>query len=191
MKLVKLTCPNCNSILEVNDEMKQFTCNYCGTTTLLDDEIIKVKHTSSKLSNLLEDLKDYYDSGNFIKCYEMANELLEDYPKNKEILSYVHNKKIIKKVEEEKIIKEIELLKSKIDNFSVFTNYYYAQNCIKKFYECYKDKYSYLPITGETEMSIKKYKKNYNFTAIIVLIICFIVLFYMLFVYVFTPYYMN
>ena len=88
MKLVKLTCPNCNAKLEVNSEMKQFTCNYCGTTTLLDDESVTVRNISSRLNNCLVDLKEYYDNGNYKKCLDMASDLLKDYPKNDEIRSY-------------------------------------------------------------------------------------------------------
>jgi len=89
MKLLKLMCPNCNSILEVNEEMKQFTCNYCGTTSLLDDEIIKVKNVVSFLDTYLSNLKDYYDNGNYEKCYFTSKELLDDYPKNNDLRLYI------------------------------------------------------------------------------------------------------
>lgn len=45
MKLIKLKCPNCGSSLEVDQDKKEFFCKYCRTTTLLDDEVIKVEHT--------------------------------------------------------------------------------------------------------------------------------------------------
>ena len=50
MRLVKLSCPNCNAKIEVNADMKKFVCNYCGTTTPLTDEIIKANNNSSKKS---------------------------------------------------------------------------------------------------------------------------------------------
>ena len=30
MKLIALECPKCNAQLEVNEELSQATCNYCG-----------------------------------------------------------------------------------------------------------------------------------------------------------------
>lgn len=48
MKLITLRCPNCNSQLEVNGELTQATCNYCGATILIDDEVNKVKFVNTK-----------------------------------------------------------------------------------------------------------------------------------------------
>ena len=38
MKLVTLSCPNCNAQLQINMELKQATCNFCGHQFLIDDE---------------------------------------------------------------------------------------------------------------------------------------------------------
>lgn len=32
MKVVKLKCPECNANLEVNSDLENITCNYCGAT---------------------------------------------------------------------------------------------------------------------------------------------------------------
>ena len=45
MKLIKLKCPNCGSSFKVEKGQKEFFCEYCRTTTLLDDGVIKVEHT--------------------------------------------------------------------------------------------------------------------------------------------------
>lgn len=45
MRLVKLNCPNCGASLKVEDNKKEFYCKYCRTTSLLDDEVIRVEHT--------------------------------------------------------------------------------------------------------------------------------------------------
>lgn len=44
MKLVETKCPNCNSNLEVEGNRKKAECQYCGTTFLLDDNTVNVKH---------------------------------------------------------------------------------------------------------------------------------------------------
>ncbi len=99
MKLIKLECPNCKSILEVNEEMKKFTCNYCGTTTLLDDEIIRVKHYNSRLDDILNEIEEYYDNGNDEKCIELTNKYIVEYPSNAKLKKFRFNsvKKVIKK----------------------------------------------------------------------------------------------
>lgn len=38
MQLISLKCPTCNANIEVNSELTQGTCNYCGATFLIDDE---------------------------------------------------------------------------------------------------------------------------------------------------------
>ena len=45
MKIFQLKCPSCGATLKVSDSLKSFTCNFCGETTLLDDELIRVEHT--------------------------------------------------------------------------------------------------------------------------------------------------
>ena len=174
MKLIKLTCPNCNSILEVNEEMKQFTCNYCGTTTLLDDEIIKIKHISSNLTNSLEDIKDYYDNGNFIKCYEMANELLKEYPENKKLLSYLSNKKVLKALDDKKIVDEIKKIKEEFDLGKGPFLYNYSR-VAKKIINEYKKDHNDLKILEEAEKSIDNYLKHYDSVSKIISIFLIIV----------------
>ena len=50
MKLITLNCPKCGSRLDVNEDLKSFTCNYCGTTTLIDDEIKRFKYENMEQS---------------------------------------------------------------------------------------------------------------------------------------------
>jgi DNA-directed RNA polymerase subunit RPC12/RpoP len=88
MKLIKLTCPSCGAKLEINSSLKKFTCNYCGVTSLLDDEAIVIKNVHSKLQNYINELKEYYDNGNYNKCYELSKIYLIEYPDNEEIQYY-------------------------------------------------------------------------------------------------------
>lgn len=48
MKLITLKCPNCGSELQVNGELTKATCNFCGATILIDDEVNKVKFVDTK-----------------------------------------------------------------------------------------------------------------------------------------------
>lgn len=43
MKLIALECPKCGAQLEVNAELTQAVCNYCGFQFLIDDEVKQVK----------------------------------------------------------------------------------------------------------------------------------------------------
>ena len=45
MKLISLTCPHCQGPIQVNSELKQAMCNYCGHSFLIGDEIRYVKLT--------------------------------------------------------------------------------------------------------------------------------------------------
>ena len=93
MKLVQLKCPGCGAKLEVNPDLEQYTCNYCGISTVLDDEAIKVKNISSKLDTMINDLKEYYDNGNYEKCYRLSICYLREYPKNEQIASLLKKSK--------------------------------------------------------------------------------------------------
>lgn len=42
MKLVTLSCPNCNAQLQINMELRRAVCNFCGHQFLIDDERQKV-----------------------------------------------------------------------------------------------------------------------------------------------------
>ena len=41
-KLIKLNCPNCNAVLEVDSDRNQLFCSYCGQKILLVDDEVKV-----------------------------------------------------------------------------------------------------------------------------------------------------
>lgn len=83
MKLIKLQCPSCGANLEVNGELKSFTCNFCGTVTLFDDEIIRVEHriVGTKKAERIEALEALVDDKRYDLAIEKAKKLTEDYPK--------------------------------------------------------------------------------------------------------------
>ena len=42
MKMIKLKCDQCGASLEVNSELNEILCNYCGNKILIDDEATKL-----------------------------------------------------------------------------------------------------------------------------------------------------
>ena len=71
MKLINLKCANCGAILEIENDAKKAKCSYCNTTTLIDDEVLKIEHkivngeVERKLNNALtylHKLKKYKDA---------------------------------------------------------------------------------------------------------------------------------
>lgn len=51
--------------------------------------VTKVELLNSKLNNSLIELKEYYENGNYIKCYELAKYYNSEYPTNQEIIKYM------------------------------------------------------------------------------------------------------
>ena len=83
MKLIKLICPNCGANLEITTDNKEFTCQYCKTPILLDEEIIKVEHTITS-SELTEKIKvantHLYEFEDYKKASETFYELSANHP---------------------------------------------------------------------------------------------------------------
>jgi len=133
MKLIELKCPSCGAKLTVSNQLKKFTCNYCGTTTMLDDEIIKIEHTFNNLEKeeIFKRIDGFIKLDNYHKAIEESEELKKKYsydPKTwiylikcvthnyntkepfdySEVLEYLDN---YKKVEEDEIEKNANLEK--------------------------------------------------------------------------------
>lgn len=98
MKLLSMKCPNCNAKLEYNDDLDKINCNYCGNTIIVDKEEQIVKIKTSKLDNSIDEMIEYYENGNYIKCESIAKELIIEYPSNKKIKEYM-KKSAIKIIE--------------------------------------------------------------------------------------------
>ena len=50
MKLVEMKCKNCNAKLEVDEDAKNATCNFCGATFKIDDEVKHIKYDDMEQS---------------------------------------------------------------------------------------------------------------------------------------------
>lgn len=60
IKMINLKCPNCDQILEVEDELDTFYCKYCGGKIILSDEArlnAKIKIKEIEHNTTLQKLK--------------------------------------------------------------------------------------------------------------------------------------
>ena len=87
MKLIELKCPSCGSNLKVNKELKTFTCNFCGTTTLLDDEVVRVEHriVGTKKKERIDGLEALVDDKRYDLAVDKAKKLTEEYPQESRV----------------------------------------------------------------------------------------------------------
>ena len=89
MKLIKLKCNSCNAVLEVNSELNEITCNYCGNKMYIDDdatilERIEEKKLNSRKKNHEQSIKEELDKIE-IKKIQKKEEFKSEY---KPILIY-------------------------------------------------------------------------------------------------------
>ena len=82
MKLLRLNCPNCGAKLCINDSLKSFTCNFCGTTSLLDDEVIKVEHRiiDNKIEETIKSIDALLKIKKYDEAFKKAEKLVNEYP---------------------------------------------------------------------------------------------------------------
>ena len=69
MRLIKVVCPSCGAKLDVDNDKREFICDYCNTTSLLDDGTIRVEHVI-KDENLDKKLEFF---GNFFKGFGLMS----------------------------------------------------------------------------------------------------------------------
>ena len=48
MRLIELECPNCGAQMQVNAELTQVTCNYCGKTMMIDPEVRSFRYENAE-----------------------------------------------------------------------------------------------------------------------------------------------
>lgn len=82
MKLIELKCTRCGAVLNVNSELNEVFCNYCGNKMIIDDKatnidrVLNVKLKSRKL-NHEQSMKEKQDN------YEFHNKISEEKRKQK------------------------------------------------------------------------------------------------------------
>lgn len=97
MKLVSLKCPSCGADLKINSELKQFTCNFCGTTSLLDDETKKVEVTikNTKADEIKKAIETFIERKEYLKALYKIQELENNYPE--ETIVYIYKLRVLTK----------------------------------------------------------------------------------------------
>ena len=155
MKLIKMTCPNCKSNLEVDSDKYEFICDYCRTPILLDDEIVKVEHTVIGKENVIDKEREenlkiartyLYDFKDYDKAYKIYKELSEKYPYEPEIW--------------------IGLVISITDNFTRHTTYF-SNEIMNDNVTDYFDKYIKIEKDENKKQEyIKKYEEYENYKKI-------------------------
>ena len=137
-----MCCPSCGAKLDVNEDLEKYTCNYCGVTTLLDKDEIKHINITSKLTNRINEIKEYYDNGNYKKTYELSSELIKEYPNNKEIMKY-YEKSMDKSEYDEAISYVDKVVESDFNHVGTYSDYKIIERYHKlfpndkKIEECY------------------------------------------------------
>lgn len=75
MKVVKLKCPECNASLEVNSDLDNIICNYCGAKVTIEDENeSKTERVIRRLGNELKKSRNYYSSDEYKERLKIKNE---------------------------------------------------------------------------------------------------------------------
>ena len=99
MKLIKLTCPNCNANLDLDSEREFGFCQYCGTKIAIQKEvphtqtnieqviinngvIINRNNDKDKIENLLLRAEDFFNSSDTSKASKYYNKVLDIDAKN-------------------------------------------------------------------------------------------------------------
>lgn len=57
MKLIKLKCQGCGAVIKLNNGMKEVTCDYCGNTYLVDDEVERLEITKNYHKTFTDEAK--------------------------------------------------------------------------------------------------------------------------------------
>lgn len=82
MKIIQLKCPSCGANLKVSDKLKSYTCNFCGATSILDNEVIKIEHTfiNPEVDELYKKLDGYIKINNKEKMNELIDQVIDKRP---------------------------------------------------------------------------------------------------------------
>lgn len=87
MKLISMNCPDCGASLNVKDNAKKVTCEYCGGQVIIQEPSITVNHVQhgditeeqayKNAETYLNKLKDYVEA---YKCYKSLSKKYVDDP---------------------------------------------------------------------------------------------------------------
>ena len=183
MKLVSLKCPSCGAKLEVNESLKKFTCNYCDTTTMLDDESIVIKNVHSKLDNEMLELEELFENGNYKKSNEMAFSLLKKYPQNEDIRKiFVKSRKKLNEYTERNqlngVMNNVKRLNGLFykdiptKELSTIPSLKYNKNLVASYLNEYPDNKEIKELYNKIDKALAKKIKSHNRSVVIITVSC-------------------
>ena len=86
-KLIPIKCPSCNSNLDVGENKKYVTCQYCNTRVLVDDGIKRIELSfANSNKDDIEIVKNHLKVGKILDAAALSTNLLEDSPYDMELL---------------------------------------------------------------------------------------------------------
>lgn len=138
MKLIESKCPNCGSSIKVAFGNKKAECDYCGTSFVIDDETIKVKHFMVGQISEEQEFINAETNLDKLQNYEEAFSIYLSLSKR-----YVNNAEVW-----------IGLLRCVTRDFT----YKHGSQDFKKMYQKYWN--SFVALADEKE--IKKYEEKYK-----------------------------
>lgn len=151
MKLLQLKCPTCGAKLEVSDQLKSFTCNYCGQVTMLDDEIIKVEHKiiGNDKNEAYERMEGFFKLEYYDSALKLSYELTDKYPSDSQtwwylIKAFTHDFTIRPDSEE-----FLDNLKEYFKNYTIFEKNEKSLEKNKEKYDEYLSKFDDIEFMGK------------------------------------------
>ena len=151
MKLLQLKCPTCGAKLEVSDQLKSFTCNYCGQVTMLDDEIIKVEHKiiGNDKNEAFQRVEGFFKLKYYDQALKLSFELTDKYPYDAQAWLYLikaYTQDFDAQPDSEDFLNN---LAEYFKNYSVFEQEDTNLKKIKKKYDEYVSKYKDMEFWGK------------------------------------------
>lgn len=188
MKIIKLICSNCGAKLKIESDKKEYTCEYCNTINILDDEIIRVEHSFNdkqkeekfKIANTyLEDFENYEEA------YEAYERLSIEYPYEPKVWIQLIRAKTKKYQSiDEMDISDFILCDEYMKKYLTLEKNEKQKIKNEKEYETYKNKYLEImkKLKEDEQIEQEKMEKNFKRAIIICLIIiCSIILTFKIF----------
>lgn len=81
--LIPAICPQCGAQIEVNQNLEEGMCNYCGTKIIIKDVIQRIKIVGNPtVENYLKLAEREYDDNNYAEALEKYEKVLEIDPDN-------------------------------------------------------------------------------------------------------------
>lgn len=188
MKIIKLICSNCGAKLNVQSDSREYTCEYCNTINILDDEIIRVEHSfnDKKKEEKFKIANTYLEKfENYEEAYEAYERLSEEYPYEPKVWIQLIRAKTRKYQSiDEMDTSDFMLLDEYMKKYLTLEKNVQQKNKNKKEYEAYKNEYLEIlkKLKEDEQIEQEEMKKSLKKDIIVCLIIiCSIILVFKIF----------